>query len=47
VSYTGSWEPLVYFYVHTGKWQNNQQFDGGHSAVEVEEVLVDISCLEL
>jgi hypothetical protein len=26
---------------YTGKWQNNQQFDGGHSAVEVEvEVLL-------
>jgi hypothetical protein len=27
---------------HTGKWQNNQQFDGGHSAdeVEVEDSLV-------
>ena len=27
---------VIYFYAHTGKWQNNQQFDGGHSAVEVE-----------
>ena len=27
---------VIYFYPHTGKWQNNQQFDGGHSAVELE-----------
>jgi hypothetical protein len=33
---------VIYFYAHTGKWQNNQQFDGGHSAdeVEVEDSLV-------
>jgi hypothetical protein len=31
---------VIYFYAHTGKWQNNQQFDGGHSAVEVEVCLV-------
>lgn len=26
----------IYFYAHTGEWPNNQQVDGGQSAVEVE-----------
>jgi hypothetical protein len=31
---------VIYFHAHTGKWQNNQQFDGGHSAVEVDVLKV-------
>ena len=34
--YVSIQHPDLELFELTGKWQNNQQFDGGHSAVEVE-----------
>ena len=35
--YVSIQHPDLELFELTGKWQNNQQFDGGHSAVEVEK----------
>ena len=36
MTYVSIQHPDLELFELTGKWQNNQQFDGGHSAVEVE-----------
>jgi len=36
VTYVSNQHPDLELFELTGKWQNNQQFDGGHSVVEVE-----------
>ena len=36
MTYVSIQHPDLELFELTGKWQNNQQFDGGHSEVEVE-----------